>query len=287
MRRGLALLALLAATGAPTEESFAEVWARATLWQVGENVEVVADARAEIVAMGEAAVPLVMARLGATSTLVRRALWAVVPAIGEPFREPLLAEVATGDGARLENAIDLLRRLGAAEVVDAVAARWPEGALPAGPAGRQAMAAVAAFARTDMAGRVALSLSECGRDAVAAAQALGGLTVEESGRALAAVVDGDCPQTRWAAQRALAGLGETAWLPEGGRGRVRTLALMEGAAARRLLRRHLDDEDWAARLDAAMALDPESASDRRAARARLRVEGHAWVVAALEEALAP
>ena len=154
MRLAWPLLVLaLAATGSPAE-GFDAVWGRAILWQVGDNVAVVAAAREEIIAMGEDAVPLVMARLGAASTLELRALRAVVPAIGEPFVEPLLEVVKNGEGQRLATAIELLRRLEAPAVMDVVAARWP-GGLPDGAAGREAMAAAAAFGRVDMVSTIA------------------------------------------------------------------------------------------------------------------------------------
>lgn len=282
MSRLLALLSLLLAAAEAPPPDFAEVWGRATLWQVGENVEVVAQAREEIIAMGAAAVPLVMARLDASATLELRALWAVVPAIGEPFVEPLLAVVAEGGGQRLANAIDLLRRLEVPEVMEVVAERWPD-SLPAGAARRNAMAAAAAFGRADMVGRIGAGLANCDRDGVAAAQALGGLAVAASGEALAAAATGNCPLTRYAAVAALGRLGRLEWLPAEGRARARALGRMEGERARRALRALLADPDWRVRLDAARALDPASASDLGAARRALRQETHPAVAWALKE----
>ncbi|MCH7493264.1 hypothetical protein IIA16_00920 [bacterium] len=285
MRLAWPLLVLaLAATGSPAE-GFDAVWGRAILWQVGDNVAVVAAAREEIIAMGEDAVPLVMARLGAASTLELRALRAVVPAIGEPFVEPLLEVVKNGEGQRLATAIELLRRLEAPAVMDVVAARWP-GGLPDGAAGREAMAAAAAFGRVDMVSTIAGALAGCDRDGVAAAQALGGLEDAASGAALAAAATGPCPLTRYAAVAALGRLGRLEWLPHSGRARARALGLMDGGRARRALRQMLADDDWRVRLDVALALRPESVSDRTAARRARRGEEHPAVAYRLDSVLA-
>ncbi|MBC8515588.1 hypothetical protein H8D30_07030 [bacterium] len=229
-----------------------DLWTDATRWQVGEDVEVVALARERFIEEGEEALPFLMEKLGAETTLEKRALWAIIPAIGDLFIEPLMAEVLDGDGERLTNGIDLLIRMEVEAVVDQVVLRWPEGAFPTTAPGRMAVKGIGIFGRVDLVPRIILGAVDCGRDGLAAVQALGKLPTERSGQTLGALVDGDCAMLRYGAEVALAHLGRLDWIPQEGRGRFRVLGRMSEAGP--LLVDALEHADWRIQLEGVRGL---------------------------------
>ncbi len=115
-----------AAAGETGEDRFADLFATASLWQVGDNVERVEAARRQLSDLGEPVVRwLVEHRLGVATTLERRALDAVLVArkdLAAPLlRERLRAGVDATPATRV-NLARLARKLGLREAAPTLAA---------------------------------------------------------------------------------------------------------------------------------------------------------------------
>ena len=97
----------------PSETVLTQLFAEASLWQVGNNIQVVERARATLVAMGPSASRWIIEnKLATTKPLERRALKALVPSFGSTMFVPLRAALSHKEAAGRRNALDLLVRLG-------------------------------------------------------------------------------------------------------------------------------------------------------------------------------
>ncbi len=199
----------------PGDARFAALFATASLWRVGDNVDRVEAARRELAAAGEPAIRwLLDRRLGVETTLERRALDAVLLARKDLAGPLLLARFRAGPGpdpAVRQNLARLARKLGLREAAPALAdwARDVPGLAPAAarPLAREVLAALATLepARAVPAGRELLeapdpwirvaalrALGRSGDPAVAgdlAAVAIGPSTAIVRGAAALALVD--------------------------------------------------------------------------------------------------
>jgi HEAT repeat protein len=122
----LALIALLcslfavAARADDDHERLAELWRVGSLWQVGDNIPRVAEARQAIVDAGEPGLEFALSRLHASETLEIRCLYAVITGFGQQAIEPLTGHISHEAAAARRNVAELLRRLNARDAADAL-----------------------------------------------------------------------------------------------------------------------------------------------------------------------
>ncbi|MHC4841243.1 MAG: HEAT repeat domain-containing protein [Planctomycetota bacterium] len=101
---------LSAQDNAPTLES---LWKTGSLWQVGENKQKVADARAAIIASGDAGLDFAIGKLAAGGTLEIRCLRAVIGGFGQKAVPQLTNNIRHEDKSARRNVADLLSQLDA------------------------------------------------------------------------------------------------------------------------------------------------------------------------------
>jgi len=205
------------------EARYEELFATASLWRVGDNVERVEAARAELAAAGEPAIRWLLDRhLGAETTLERRALDAVLLARREIAAPLVLARIRRdGDLSPPEriNLARLARKLRLPEAAGTLA-EWIAGTGDLSPGETRALAQEALAALAALDGERAAATARGLLDApdpwvrVAAVRALGRSGRAEAATDLAAVAVGpDGVIVRGAAALALVDLGPPAVAP--------------------------------------------------------------------------
>lgn len=123
MGRLLALMLLLVAAPlwaqaqpeAPPAPTIEELWQVGSLWQVGDNVPRVDEARKALIARGDDGLKFALTRLCATDGLEIRCLQVVLKGFGDKAVEPLMARVADADAGARRNAAEILESLGNAK----------------------------------------------------------------------------------------------------------------------------------------------------------------------------
>ena len=109
----LALLLPVQEAPPADEGHLEELFGIASLWQVGENVEKVARARQELIALGDEALRFILEKkLSSKRGLEWRAISAVVMGNGAAAVKPLQEKLGTGSGIEKRNAVRLLGMLG-------------------------------------------------------------------------------------------------------------------------------------------------------------------------------
>ncbi len=93
----------------PAEEELEELFTTASLWQVGENVQKVDEARNQLIAFGEMSIRFIVEKkLALKGTLEFRAMQSVVQGVGEPSIPILLLALTQKNPVALRNAWNLL-----------------------------------------------------------------------------------------------------------------------------------------------------------------------------------
>lgn len=131
MARLLALALLLLAAplwaqaqpSAPAAPNLEELWRVGSLWQVGDNVPKVDEARKALVAAGDDGLKFALTKLAASEGLEVRCLQVVLKGFGDKAVEPLMARVADADPAARRNAAEILESLGNAKAATALLAQ--------------------------------------------------------------------------------------------------------------------------------------------------------------------
>ncbi|HHI81146.1 MAG TPA: HEAT repeat domain-containing protein [Planctomycetes bacterium] len=185
-------------------KTYALLYQKARLWQVGDNIPVVARARATLVALGlPAGRWLIQHKLGARHTLDRRALRGVIPKIGASLLPDLrraLKDPSNPD--RRWNALDLLGRM---KDLAAIPDMLPILSNDPVPGLRRKAAETLGRLQSQKAlpGILSLSISKDPADRRAAALALANIPGEESTRMLAGLLRDKSFTVRDPARRAL------------------------------------------------------------------------------------
>jgi len=108
---------------APDTPDLAELWRVGCLWQVGDNVQKVADARQALIEAGKPGLDYAISRLSAGATLEIRCLTAVIVGFGEDAIEPLSDNIDHESPAARRNAADLLLRVNGRSGAEALLAQ--------------------------------------------------------------------------------------------------------------------------------------------------------------------
>lgn len=114
MPRCLSFLLLMAFAGqvhAAQETDLAALWKTGCLWEVGDNRQKVAQARDQLIAMGEPAMRYALTQLDTTSTLDTRCLQAVFRGWGTSALDALIENIGHEKPAARRNVADLLFQL--------------------------------------------------------------------------------------------------------------------------------------------------------------------------------
>jgi hypothetical protein len=101
-------------------ERLAELWRVGSLWQVGDNIQRVSDARQAIIDTGEPGLEYALNHLHVSDTLQVRCLYAVVSGFGQAAIEPLAGHISHEDANARRNVAELLRRLEARRTTEAL-----------------------------------------------------------------------------------------------------------------------------------------------------------------------
>lgn len=120
-----ALLALpLIAQDLPDADAdLAELWRVGSLWQVGDNVKRVADARQELIDAGDRGLKYALTRLDTSDTLQIRCLQTVIRGFGEKAVQPLIDRVAAPTADARRNVAELLALMDAKQSTNALLAQ--------------------------------------------------------------------------------------------------------------------------------------------------------------------
>ncbi len=90
-------------------EELEKLWSKATLWAVGENLQVVRDARRELVEEGN--LEFLFSKLGVSSTLLIRGLRGTIPFFGREASDALLAKLESEAGLSFDTFQNILELL--------------------------------------------------------------------------------------------------------------------------------------------------------------------------------
>jgi hypothetical protein len=186
------------------EKTFTLLYQKARLWQVGDNIPVVARARATLVALGlPAGQWLIQNKLGAEHTLDRRALRGVIPKIGAALLPDLRQALQDkANPARRWNALDLLARMKDNEAIPQMLPILSNDPVP-GLRRKAADSLGRLQAEKALPGILSLSLSQDPADRRAAALALGNIPGREATRMLAGLLSDKSFTVRDPARRSL------------------------------------------------------------------------------------
>ncbi len=119
----LLCMPLVAQTPEPEVPDLAELWRVGSLWQVGDNVEPVNEARKKLVEAGDDGLKFALTKLDITDTLQIRCLQVVIRGFGDKAVKPLTDRVGAESEHARRNVAELLTMLDARDSADALLAQ--------------------------------------------------------------------------------------------------------------------------------------------------------------------
>lgn len=185
-----------------TQEQLAQWWETGSLWQVGSNVERVAEARKNLIAAGDEGLKFTLTKLDVSDTLQLRCLRAVIRGYGDKAIAPLSKRIADKDDNVRRNTAELLGRLKATSTQDAL---LKQAKIESNEGVRLAQLTTLSGWQTD--GCVEILTLAASSKNQRVRQRISGLLAkfdsEESGKALVAMLDDDVHFVRHAASKSL------------------------------------------------------------------------------------